>query len=703
MKKIKVAIVVLIIIAITGLFVLVGVNGKDVKRIKSEKQLLQISKSGYLDSEFSESLKELLTHRAEALYDPFYYSEMLDIFDVFDNSYKKNTRIYDVDYNSGDVDITTTDVEYRVKDGSSNSPETILYNLTDSGNTIGTSTKTSQKDYSKTNIQVENVDEADINKTDGDYIYSISGYQVVITDVKNPNEIKVASRINQSTSIVPEDIILYNNKMVVIYERVPSSYYKNTVVKTYDISSRENPKEIKSFELNQGYYTSRCIGNKLFVIASGKLREDSDSNEEAVDRSYNEDGLKKEIPLKEIQYLPHNLSSILTVVTTEDLDNVNEDIKVSPFLMNVESAYVSENSIYLLSETNNYEKAEKKELLKKLFSFGGTYAFRNAYQNGSTNASSRYTEIYKFSIGKDGKVKYEAKNKVDGQAINQYSMDERNGHFRIATYDMSKGAKITIYDENLKEIGKSDRVGKNEKMYSTRFMGDKVYLVTYKTIDPLFVIDLSDETKPRILGELSIPGYSTYLHPYDENHIIGIGMETEETTRKDSNGRVISTTARVKGMKMALFDISDVRNPKQISQTVIGDSRTTSAILTNPKALLFSKEKELIAIPVNNYTEDFSIDNSDTYEDMVKKYKSRSTSYISEGYIVYKINVQDGFVKKGTITHDYTQTKKYGSSSAKSKLLRGLYIENNLYTVSENQIKVNKLDNLESVSELKLK
>ena len=147
-------------------------------------------------------------------------------------------------------------------------------------------------------------------------------------------------------------------------------------------------------------------------------------------------------------------------------------------------------------------------------------------------------------------------------------------------------------------------------------------------MDPLFVIDLSDETKPKVLGELHIPGYSTYLHPYDENHLIGIGMQTEEIVNRNSYGKVISTTSRIIGMKMALFDVSDVHNPIQISETVIGDSRTTSAILNNPKALLFSKEKNLIAIPVNNYSEDFAINSSnDSHESMINSYRNYNKSY----------------------------------------------------------------------------
>lgn len=239
-------------------------------------------------------------------------------------------------------------------------------------------------------------------------------------------------------------------------------------------------------------------------------------------------------------------------------------------------------------------------------------------------------------------------------------------------------------------------------MYSSRFLGNRAYLVTYKTVDPLFVIDLSDPKTPQVLGELKIPGYSTYLHPYDENHLIGIGMQTEEKINRNLSGKIISTTATITGMKMALFDVTDTNNPIQISDTIIGDSRTTSAILTNHKALLFSKEKELLAIPVNNYTEDFSIStSSDEYSSIVSAYTNYKKQYVSEGYFVYNVNTTDGFTLKGTITHEKTKGK-YSYYNV-SRLLRGLYIDNNLYTVSEDYVKVNRLDNLQEISQLKIK
>lgn len=560
--------------------------------------------------------------------------------------------------------------------------------------TESSSSSSNTKDYSTTNIQVENVDEADIVKTDGDYIYSISEDNVIITDVKDPKQPKVVATIKSEDDDIPEDIILYKDKLVVISTKGNQTqryYYNNrmnTVVKIYNITSREKPVLTKSYEMYEPYYTSRCIDNVLYVISSGNLRKEDDK----IVVGYNEDNMEKEMSIDKIKYLKDVKTTKQTLISTVDLNNETADIKLDSYLMNISNAYVSENAIYLLNQKYNNDS---KIPIKLLFGFKGVFGLEDYYEMDSE--SGYYTEIYKFDIKEN--VEYKAKTKVKGKTINQYSLDEKDNHLRIALYD-NDGSRVAIFDEDLKQIGISDNVAKGEKMYSSRFIGDKVYFVTYKTIDPLFVMDLSNEAKPKVLGKLKIPGYSTYLHPYDENHIIGIGMETKEIINRNSNGKVISTTAKVVGMKMALFDVSNVNSLVQISSVVIGDSRTTSAILTNPKALLFSKEKSLIAIPVNNYSQDFEVTLSNNYETMINNYTKYSKPYNAEGYFVYNINVQDGFKLKGVITHEKTNATYYYSNS---KLLRGLYIDNNLYTVSETMIKVNELDSLKAVGELKLK
>lgn len=648
-KGVKVFIVILLIAIIIAVITIVcNKDDTELKTVKSKQELLKIYEGDNSD------LQELLARIFCMPFSMFYHN--YDVIEKVDNTWS--------------IGIDSV------------------------GSTESSSSSSNTKDYSTTNIQVENVDEADIVKTDGDYIYSISEDNVIITDAKDPKQPKVVATIQSEDDDIPEDIILYKDKLVVISTKGNQTqryYYNNrmnTVVKIYNITSREKPVLTKSYEMYEPYYTSRCIDNVLYVISSGNLRKEDDE----IVVGYNEDNMEKEMSIDKIKYLKDVKTTKQTLISTVDLNNETADIKLDSYLMNISNAYVSENAIYLLNQKYNNDS---KIPIKLLFGFKGVFGLEDYYEMDSE--SGYYTEIYKFDIKEN--VEYKAKTKVKGKTINQYSLDEKDNHLRIALYD-NDGSRVAIFDEDLKQIGISDNVAKGEKMYSSRFIGDKVYFVTYKTIDPLFVMDLSNETKPKVLGKLKIPGYSTYLHPYDENHIIGIGMETKEIINRNSNGKVISTTAKVVGMKMALFDVSNVNSPVQISSVVIGDSRTTSAILTNPKALLFSKEKSLIAIPVNNYSQDFEVTSSNNYETMINNYTKYGKPYNAEGYFVYNINVQDGFKLKGVITHEKTNATYYYSNS---KLLRGLYIDNNLYTVSETMIKVNELDSLKAVGELKLK
>ena len=665
MKKKIIFIVILLIVILIGTFIVIYNNEKsELKSIKSESQLSKIydGKSENFDKKFA----DLFTM-------PF------SIILNSQNWYYRNNRgniYYDTAIKG---DITLTDAM--------NSTQSI------------STEKSTSKDYSTTNIQVENVDEADITKTDGDYIYSISDNKVIITDVKDVNNIKIVARIEANENNVPEDLILYKDKLVVISAKMTTSNFysnnNNTMVEIYNINDKASPTLLKDYELFEPYYTSRCIDNELYVISSGYLRKEDGK----IITYYKENSETKDIKLEDIKYLKDVESRKQTLISSIDLNDTEKEVQVLPYLIDISNAYVSENSIYLLNQ--RYQYSSYAPPISSIFGPSGIIgAF--TYE-GNDKKSGYYTEIYKFNILKDGRIEYKTKTKIQGQTINQYSLDEKNEHLRVALYD-NEGTRIVILNENLKEIGKTENLARGEKMYSSRFIGNKAYLVTYKTIDPLFVIDLSNEEKPKVLGKLKIPGYSTYLHPYDENHIIGIGMETEEIINRDSSGKVRSTTAKLKGMKMALFDISNVNNPKQISNVIIGDSRTTSAILTNPKALLFSKEKELIAIPVNNYTEDFEIKiNNDEYSSIINSYKNYNKEYVAEGYFVYKINAEDGFNLKGVITHEKEKNNKYYYYYNNSKLLRGLYIDNNLYTISESAIKVNKLDTLEQISEIKIK
>lgn len=187
-------------------------------------------------------------------------------------------------------------------------------------------------------------------------------------------------------------------------------------------------------------------------------------------------------------------------------------------------------------------------------------------------------------------------------------------------------------------------------------MGNRLYMVTFKTVDPLFVIDLSVPANPNILGELKIPGYSDYLHPYDETHIIGFGKDT----KSNANGTVTET-----GMKMAMFDVSNVNNPKEQFSIKIGDMGSTSDVLNDHKALMFLKEENLLAFPVYKRPE----------------YKG----------LVYTVE-KNKFNLKGTIENV--------GSYYNEKIHRIVYVDGMLYTFSDSQIKQTSVQKMEEVGGL---
>lgn len=544
---------------------------------------------------------------------------------------------------------------------------------------------TSTKDYSKTNVQVEGVDEADIVKTDGDYIYSISETRVIITNVKKAKDMKVEATITNDNAI-PSDLLVYKDTLVVIYSNNTSNYYqKNTLVCIYNIKTKDKPKLEKSFELMEPYYTSRCIDGQLYIFSKGYLRESNSK----IERSFKEDNKTKEIGLSQIKYIKNDPSTVQTLIAEVDL-NVVSNVKVNSFLMDISDAYISKKNIYLLDTDYSTDKLK----ISSLFGWKGVIGF---FESIDTDYEEE-TKIYKFEMHKTRGVTLKNTTRVKGNVVNQYSLDEKDDNLRIAL-ETEDGTRVAILNNNLKLVGETEKVAPGERMYATRFIGNKAYLVTYLNTDPLFVVELSNIKKPKVVGELKIPGYSTYLHPYDENHLIGIGLDSKEEIYRDDEGKVISSWANITSMKMCLFDVSDINNPKEVAKTTIGDRRTISAVLTNPKALLFSKKKNLLAIPVNNYDEDVYIESGETYEEVEENYWNYDKSYVSEGYFVYDLTIKDGFNLKGIINHEKMKTKYYYT---KSRLLRGLYIDDNLYTVSEGYIKVNKIDNLEEINSIKV-
>ncbi|MDD1717627.1 MAG: beta-propeller domain-containing protein, partial [Methanoregulaceae archaeon] len=291
------------------------------------------------------------------------------------------------------------------------------------------------------------------------------------------------------------------------------------------------------------------------------------------------------------------------------------------------------------------------------------------------------TVIHKIAI-KDGTFAYVAKGEVPGTLKNQFSMDEYSDNLRVATTSTVSTragqytySNVYVLNGQMDTIGMLTHIAEQESIYSTRFIGDRLYMVTFRRIDPFFVIDLSTPESPKILGKLKVPGFSDYLHPYDATHIIGIG---KETASNDWGGVSVS------GVKMALFDVSDVANPKQIDKVQIGDAGSDSPALTDHHAFLFDREKDLLVIPVRAVSAGHVRD-GDHYN-----YQQQ----VWHGAYVFSLTPESGFTLRGTVQHGSEGDGYYYYGSSSSEVKRSLYIGEVLYTISGKQIKANSLGNI---------
>jgi len=299
------------------------------------------------------------------------------------------------------------------------------------------------------------------------------------------------------------------------------------------------------------------------------------------------------------------------------------------------------------------------------------------------------TVINKFAAD-DGRLVFVKSGTAPGTVLNQFSMDEYKSYFRIATnvYDYGKNKQyngLYIFDNTMQIAGKIDDIAPGERIYSARFMGSRAFMVTFRQVDPLFAIDLSNPAKPVVMGALKIPGYSNYLHPYDENHLIGFGKDTVV----DSYGNAYYT-----GMKISLFDVTDITNPVEMFVETIGTRGTDSELLNNHKALLFSKEKNLLAFPITVYEPDEKAKNGT---------RPSYGTFAFAGAYVYNIDLTNGFTLKGKISHmsgqDMLKTSDWGGNPD-LYIQRLLTIGGRLYAASNEKLTSYNLQTINSLGEL---
>ncbi|PID86572.1 hypothetical protein CSB08_00115 [Candidatus Gracilibacteria bacterium] len=655
--------------------------------------------------------------------------------------------------------------------------------------------KNSSDDYSETNIQVKGVDESDIIKTDGKYIYyyNESDKYVYISDVDSKEVVK---KINIPKNFYNPVLYVSKNRLIILSSGYSKAYYGdsywiNRSQKTYtvifDTSEISKPKLLKLY-INDGNLTkSRKIGKYLYVISNNSFnipyrvfsdKEDIDvSYQKIIPRSFDvartSDSEKQNLKIKGKPY-PYNIKSgkvakcneieyvlpdeetlkkysfnpsynIISIIDTEDTSN---EVKTKVIAGSNSEIYMSLDNLYMTNymyQPYNYSCPINARCIMPF------------YYGGTTN-----TLVHKLSV--DGQqVNYKTSNIIPGSPLTQYSMDEKDSYFRIITTTNNwngtneRHTDLYVLDTNLKLAGSLENMGEGENFQSSRFMGDKLFLVTFKQIDPLFAIDLSEVTKPKILGELKIPGYSTYLHPYDENHLIGLGFDTKENRWGGTvNG----------GLKVDLYEVNYDRKcgddnltveenkkcksgdykgiiVKQKYSLTYGDKGSSSEATHNPRMFMWNAKKKMLFVP-SKITKKYNDDD----------YKNKS---IKQGLYFISIHKDNGIQKKFMTTHidltgleeerikecskytgkksepkcvkiigggeyckpssDYRYVPEYCYESATVEeyfaskywryrnefIKRGLWIGNNVYSISNKKISINDMDTFEEKGEIEFK
>lgn len=591
-------------------------------------------------------------------------------------------------------------------------------------------------DYSKTNTQVEGVDEADVVKTDGTYLYQVNKDRIVIAKAVPAGQMSVTSTVTFGGVFRPNELYIDDNKLVVVgstsrsvtAEPVPmndsapaspavsqkmiapirpvSSAVKAIV---YDITDKTTPKQIREVELDGNYVTSRKIGSALYLVTNkyagyaymtkkvaGSEQTDEASSSVPFYRDSAVSAESKSVDFPDIRYFPESPESNYMLVGGINLDRADLPMDVAAYLGSGQNVFASGQNLYVaVGKTKALPAAGAAEP-----SGSETAKRKIAPPSYETN-----TTVYKFRL-EQGKTKFVTQGEVPGTVLNQFSMDEHNGIFRIATTtgeiwrtdeNTSKNNMYTL-DEAMKPLGKLEGIAPGERTYSVRFMGNRAYMVTFKNTDPLFAIDLTNPSAPAVLGALKIPGYSDYLHPYDETHLIGFGKETAEIPLKGDASDPNRTVAYYQGMKLSLFDVTDVSKPVEMFKEVIGDRGTESELLHNHKALLFSKENNLLAFPVTV----MEIPNKTAGADSVTAYGQ----FKFQGAYVYRLDLTNGFQLKAPITHLTEQELlKAGSSPYGSdrNVERVLYIGDTLYTLSKGLIKANDMTTMQEKGSLPIR
>lgn len=516
----------------------------------------------------------------------------------------------------------------------------------------------SSAETSETNVRTQGVDEGDIVKTDGEYIYAYrSGEKphCYIYRAKQGKTKKVATisfaEAKSSNNYDIRDMYLSKGKLVLVVLRSIDSARKEKIKELYQKAGGDYKNFCKTSWGMPGYscgvfYESEQekdgTWNPWVDYSCTLIYDISDPSSPVLEKELFQDGIYESSRMVDGDlYLMSRRAINLNRIKSE---------KEKTFIPQVGGECVTPDKVDLASENeegcyqvlSSVDVASGEYIDKKAVLGGGSQIYvseKSIYLVNQLSWNGERTVVLKYSY-QDGEMQKEAEGKIEGYLKDDYSMDERDGYLRaVTTYYNKRGTEknaVYILNSQLKKTGEIKNIAPKESVYAVRFMGDLVYFVTFEQTDPVFVADLSDPTAPEIIGELKLPGFSSYLHPIGDDLMVGIGSINEEEEE---------------GVKLSLFDTSNPKNIKEIHKTVL-DQYNYCEVMDNPNALFVDAGRQLLGFSV---CDDWGLSGMD--------------------YLVYQVDRKKGFVrqcKADVLTMPYYEMGG----------IRGLYIDDYFYVVN---------------------
>jgi inhibitor of cysteine peptidase len=551
------------------------------------------------------------------------------------------------------------------------------------------SSGSSSPSYTTTNDQVKGVDELDIVKTDGTHLFVASNGtstgapsgSVTIINAYPPNSTAILSTISLPGAQVLGIEIIQDRLLII------DQTYTNTTnlgLLLYNTSDLASPTLMQNETIAGTYVAARLAQGFLYTIVQQPSYDfNGQGNATGVMPYVSEDGQTTELPPSSVYYTPnHSQIGEYTMITSLSLTSGAEST-LSVLTGPSSAVYVSASNIYV-AYSNYREYADVDGIPGNVFS-GGAITLPSVGQEPNST-------IFRASYA-NGTISVQAVGSVPGSVLNQFSMNEYDGYFQVATSRLAvingnatESDDVYVLDQNMTQVSALQNIAPGENLYAVRFVGDMGYVVTFEQVDPLFTISFADVTHPVILSALKVNGYSDYLQPLFSNYLLGVGKDTVPA----SDG---SYTYYL-GLKLSLFHVLADGTSSDVQDYIIGDRGTDSPVLTDHLALTFDPANNITVIPV-------------LLAKVISGGQSPSQNPppfgnpIWQGAYVIRVNAS-GMTMLGNVTQ-YPAGMNYGDSPNNSlQIERSVIIGNYLYTISQSEVMVSDLSSFTTVATVAL-